>query len=235
MLSIADGAIIRYKSYFDQAGCNCYMLEKDTFLSKVDHQPLGYEWLSLKYIVLAHGASASPTYCHLQNKLYETSRAYFEMAENCNTLFAIVSLQTCTLLATFELQQLLFIRGWDRINRAMWMAEMFDLHKMDAQDESPRQRQSGLYIAPTTNPQELEERRRTFWSVFILCCFKSISVGSNTNVQMNRMEEVWPLWLSFLFPTLLLTEETSRLPPCCQMKIKPTTKNHHYGQPSLKH
>lgn len=193
MLAIADGDIIRYKSYFDQADHNCYMLEEDTFLSKVDHQPLGYELLSLKYIVLAHGASASPTYCHLQNKLYETSRAYFEMAENCNPLLAIVSLQSCALLATFELQQLLFIRGWDRINRAMWMAEMFDLHKMDAQYESPRQQQSGLYIVPTTNPQELEERRRTFWSVFILCCFKCISVGSNTNTQINRMEEVWPL------------------------------------------
>lgn len=189
-MSIADGVILRYQAYFDQADHNCYMLEKHSFLSKMDHQPLGQELLSLKYIVLAHGASASTTYCHLQNKLYDTSRKYFESAENGNPFVAIASLQACTLLATFELKQLLFSRAWGRVNRAMWMAEMFGLHKMDAQHQSSRRRQSALYVAPTTDPEELEERRRTFWSIFILCCFTSMSVGWNTYAQINCMEEV---------------------------------------------
>uniref|UniRef100_A0A093V338 Isobutyryl-CoA dehydrogenase, mitochondrial n=1 Tax=Talaromyces marneffei PM1 TaxID=1077442 RepID=A0A093V338_TALMA len=172
-----------YESYFDQADHNCYMLEKDTFLTKMDHQPLGHELLGLKYIVLAYGASASSTYNHLQNKLYEVSRAYFEKVETWNPLFAIISLQCCTLLATFELQQLLFIRAWDRINRAMWMAELFELHQMDGENEPLRQRTSGLFMAQTTNPEELEERRRTF-----CICF-----GSNTNAQINHMEKITTL------------------------------------------
>ncbi|EED19836.1 conserved hypothetical protein [Talaromyces stipitatus ATCC 10500] len=182
-----------YQAYFDQTDHSCYMLDKNSFLLKMDHLPLGPESLSLKFIVLAHGASASPAYRHLQNKLYDTSRRYFENAETGNPFMTIAALQACILLAVYELKQLFYSRAWGRVNRAMWMAEMFGLHKMDAQYSSPRQRQSGLYVAPTTDPEELEERRRTFWSVFILCCFTSISVGWNTYAQINYMEEITTL------------------------------------------
>lgn len=162
------------------------MLEKDSFRSKMDILSPGPEFLSLKFIVLAHGASKVPSYCYLQNQLYNTSRKYFENAETGKAFVTIATLQACILLAMYELNQLLFSRAWGRISRAMWMAQMFGLHKMDLQTGTPQQRQSRFHLATTADPQELEERRRTFWSAFNLSCFTSTSAGWSTHAQLNH-------------------------------------------------
>jgi hypothetical protein len=164
------------------------MLDKTSFLSKVDVLAPGPELLSLKFIVLAHGTSTSPAYSYLQDQLYDTSRKYFETAETGKAFVTIAALQACILLAMYELKQLLFSRAWGRISRAMWMAEMFGLHKMDIESGSPRQRSSGFRLATASDSQELEERRRTFWSAFILSSFTSTSVGWNNYTQINYEE-----------------------------------------------
>ncbi|KAH8589110.1 hypothetical protein B0O99DRAFT_637738 [Bisporella sp. PMI_857] len=174
-----------YRSYFEQADSSCYLLDKTSFLSKVDVLAPGPELLSLKFIVLAHGTSTSPAYSYLQDQLYDTSRKYFETAETGKAFVTIAALQACILLAMYELKQLLFSRAWGRISRAMWMAEMFGLHKMDIESGSPRQRSSGFHLATASDSQELEERRRTFWSAFILSSFTSTSVGWNNYTQIN--------------------------------------------------
>jgi hypothetical protein len=163
------------------------MLDQKRFLSKIDCLPLGPELLSLKYIVLAHGAS-SPSHCHLQNQFYDASRKFFEDAETGKAFVTIAALQACILLAMYELKQLLFSRAWGRVSRAMWMAQMFGLHRMDTQSASPRQQPSRFHLALTTDLHELEERRRTFWSAFNLSCFTSTSAGWNNYAQINHEE-----------------------------------------------
>ncbi|KAI9655998.1 MAG: hypothetical protein M1821_005059 [Bathelium mastoideum] len=168
-----------YQSYFDQVDASCYILNKDSFLSKMDGLSLGPELLSLKFIVLAHGASAISEYRHLQSQLYDASRKYFENAELGKSFLTIATLQACILLASYELRQLLFLRAWSSVSRAVWMAQMFGLDKMDARPLSPNQPQNVFHLGPTANPQELEERRRTFWSAFNLGSFTAMSTGRN--------------------------------------------------------
>lgn len=167
------------------------MMDKPRFLSRLENALLGPEVLSLKFVVLAHGASISPTYRYLQTKFYNLSRKFFEQAETDGKSFiTVIALQACILLALYELKQLLFTRAWTSVSRAMWMAQMFGLHKMDSGSISPRHQQSRYRLPPTADAFELEERRRAFWSSFNLSCFASISTGWNTYVPINQEEVV---------------------------------------------
>lgn len=135
---------------------------------------------------MAHGASVSPKYVHLHKIFYETSRKHIEQAETGDGFVTIVALQACILLGWYELKHALFTRALSDISRANWMAEMFGLCTMDQDPVSPPRRQkSQNQLIPTTDPLELEERRRTFWAAFHLSCFASISAGWSTDVPLN--------------------------------------------------
>ena len=177
--------LYRYQSYFDQADGSCPMLDKDSFLPKMDGPSLGPELLSLKFIVLAHGAAGAFDSRYLQSQLYDASRKYFDNAELGKSFLTIAALQACILLATYELKQLLFPRAWSRVSRAMWMAQMFGLDKMDARPPSPNQPQNVFHLESTSDPQELEERRRTFWSAFNLMCFAGAGAGWDIYAHCN--------------------------------------------------
>lgn len=157
----------------------------------------GPENLSLKSIVMAHGASISPKYVHLHKNFYEASRKHFEQAETGEGFVTIAALQACILLAWYELKQTLFTRAWSSVSRAIWMAEMFGLRTMDQSPTSPRRQKPQNQLVPTTDLLDLEERRRTFWAAFNLTCFASISTGWNTYVPINYAAA------SFLMPSLI--------------------------------
>ena len=162
------------------------MMRKDRFLSRI-HDPLaGLETESLRLIVLAHGASISLPYAHLARRFYELSRKCFEQAELGKGFLTITALQSCILLALFELKQALFTRAWTSVSRANWMVQMFGLQKMDGDPVSPLQKKECRHLLPPAiDTCEIEERRRTFWSAFNLSCFASIGVGWKTYIPVN--------------------------------------------------
>lgn len=161
-------------------------MDRKRFLSRVGNPQLGPENLSLKHIIMAHGASISPKYVHLHKKFYETSRTHFERAETGEGFVTIAALQACILLAWYELKHALFIRAWSGISRATWMTEVFGLRTMDQGPAPPRRQQPRSQLIPTTDLLELEERRRTFWAAFNLTCFASISTDWNTDALINH-------------------------------------------------
>lgn len=177
-----------YQLYFDLADYACYMLDRDAFTATMSTPPLGPELLSLKHIVLAHGASVSPAHRQMHAHLYEKSRRSFETVETGTAFATLPALQACILLATYELKHMFFSRAWRRISRAIWMAQAFGLHRMDAASSSNGGRMPPSPLATTTQPAEMEERRRTFWSAFILSCFVSTSAGWNMHALVDHYE-----------------------------------------------
>jgi hypothetical protein len=176
----------RYTIYFDKAHNEYSMMKKDRFLSRI-HDPLsGLETQSLKLIVLAHAASVSPHQAHLSRRFYELSRKYFEQVELGKGFLTITALQSCILLALFELKQALFTRAWNSVSRANWMVQIFGLQKIDGISTSYVQEQEHSHLLPPTiDAWEIEERRRTFWSAFNLSCSASIGAGWKTYVPAN--------------------------------------------------
>lgn len=161
-------------------------------MSRVNSSPLGPELLSLKYVVLAHGASISSEYRHTRKKFYDLARKHFEQTETGNGFVTIAALQACILLALYEINQLLFTRAWTSVSRAMWMAQMFGLDKMDSGSASPRQRRSRYHLSSNADSLELEDRRRAFWCAFSLCCFASTCTGMSTSALINYEEVSQP-------------------------------------------
>lgn len=177
--------IYSYNAFFDKAPSGGWAIDKKRFLSKVGNSQPGPEILSLKSIVMAHGASMSSSYVHLHKKFYESSRKHFEQAETGEAFVTIVALQACILLAWYELKHALFTRAWSSVSRASWMAAMFGLRTMDQNPVSQRRQKPQNQLMPTTDPLDLEERRRTFWTAFNLSCFASASTGWSTYVPID--------------------------------------------------
>lgn len=176
----------RFRLYFDLEDHACFMLDRESFISTMKTSPLGPELLGLKSIVFAHASSSSPAYHAMRTDFYEASRQHFEIAETGQSFNTIAALQTCILLAMYELKNLLFTRAWGRVSRALWMAKIFGLSRMDTATPGLRQPRSPL--PGTADPAELEERRRTFWSAFILGCFTSTSAGWDVHSLVGEGE-----------------------------------------------
>ena len=186
-----------YNAFFDKPHSGCLTIDKKRFLSREGKSHPGPENLSLKSIVMAHGASISPQYMHLHRKFYEASRKHFEQAEMGEGFVSIAALQACILLAWYELKHALFTRAWSSVSRAIWMAEVFGLRTLDQSFVSPRRQKSQNQLMPTTNLLDLEERRRTFWAAFNLTCYASISTCWSTDMPINYVAA------SFLMPFLI--------------------------------
>ncbi|KAH8645850.1 hypothetical protein BGZ60DRAFT_501245 [Tricladium varicosporioides] len=163
------------------------MIDKVKFMSSLHLAQVGAEFTSLTYAVMAHGAALSPTYAHMKDKFYLLSRRYLEQIEvgQSGGFVTIAALQTCILIALYELQQAMFIRAWGSASRAVWMAQVFELCKMD----QPGVPVVGQNILPlTADNAELEERRRTFWAAFNLSYFASIGSGWTVYLLINPTE-----------------------------------------------
>lgn len=166
------------------------MLDRECFIATMEASNLGPELLSLKEIVLAHASSSTPAYYLMRTKFYEASRQHFETAETGQSSNTIAALQSCILLAMYELKNMLFTRAYSRVYRALWMAKIFGLSRMDNETPTtgPQSRLPRSALAATTDYAELEERRRTFWSAFILGCFISTSAGWDAHPLVDKAE-----------------------------------------------
>ncbi|TAQ86996.1 hypothetical protein B7494_g4679 [Chlorociboria aeruginascens] len=176
------------QSYFETPQCGFFMLDKDQWTTKVlSTYPLAPEFMSLKYAIMAQGASLSSAYSHLADACYRKSRRYLEDTEigDNGGFVTIAALQTCILISLYELQHTLFIRALGSVSRVVWVAQVFQLHKMDQLRVSPS---TQTILPPTTDLSELEERRRTFWATFNLSCFASIATGWPAYTLMDANE-----------------------------------------------
>lgn len=86
-------------------------------------------------------------------------------------------------MAGDEARNLLFTRAGMSSARAVRLANMMGLHRLDTEDELPL----APMITPPNDWGELEERRRLFWAGYCIDSYASISAGWPTMIDRDQV------------------------------------------------
>jgi hypothetical protein len=120
-------------------------------------------------------AAASDKYEALQEHFYQRARKYAQMDEmkgHGESTITLAHCQTWILTCTYEFKQMYFPRAWLSAGRAVRLAQMMQLHRLDGAGLDVKQ-----CLPPPKDWTEREERRRTFWMAFCVDRYASIGTG----------------------------------------------------------
>lgn len=208
---------------------------------------------ALSYAIGALGAfTVTELRCHVET-CYQQSRILLDQCERhesgesckytyppnkCNlfeipvyqplhlSVTSINTLQACTLMTVYELKHPNFGRAWMSLGRAVRLAKMMGIDRVDGQAGMAVQWSPHTQPAPLFNPAEAEERRRTFWVLYILDGFACTSTKSGLsfdypvcsiiNVSSNIALTICMVRHLFLYPVRNSPFQTSskQVSPC---------------------
>jgi hypothetical protein len=129
----------------------------------------------LRYIMWTLAASVTEKYDALQEHFYQRSRKYAqadEMKGHGESTITLAHVQAWALTSAYEFKQMYFPRAWLSAGRAVRLAQMMQLHRLDGVGLDVKQ-----CLAPPKDWTEKEERRRTFWLAFCIDRYASIGTG----------------------------------------------------------
>lgn len=121
---------------------------------------------------------------HLRKPCYVLARHYVDECESRDALGSpqrIDYLQALLLLTRFEINNRSCGRAWLVLGRAVRLAKMMRLDRMDCTDDTPCPSSVGLpeiQLLATNDPVELEERRRCLWALYVLEGLASVYTAS---------------------------------------------------------
>jgi hypothetical protein len=131
--------------------------------------------VALRYSMWTLAASVSDKYEALQEHFYHRARKYAQLDEMRGHGEATITLAHCqawTLTCTYEFKNMYFPRAWLSAGRAVRLAQMMQLHRLDGAGLDVKQ-----CLPPPKDWTEREERRRTFWMCFAIDRYASIGTG----------------------------------------------------------
>jgi hypothetical protein len=120
-------------------------------------------------------ASVSDQYSNLQTHFYRRARKYLEESEmkgHGEGVISVTSSQAWILMGCYEFKMMYFPRAWMSTGRAVRLAQMMGLHRLDGVGLEVKQ-----CLPIPKDWIEREERRRTFWMAFCLDRYASIGTG----------------------------------------------------------
>ncbi|KPA37940.1 hypothetical protein FLAG1_09231 [Fusarium langsethiae] len=128
-------------------------------------------------VALAGCTHSSPQ--HTKVSIYYTlARNYAEKCERDGQLNDLNFLQALLFIGRFEAMEGKVESSWMTLGRAAMLARLLRLPQMDRLEESTESQDgSGLSLLETTDPALLEERRRTFWALYILQSYIKTRTG----------------------------------------------------------
>jgi len=136
---------------------------------------------SLNYAVALVGTTISPKYAHAQKTCYNIARKYVELCERDEDATDLASLnvfQALLFIIRYELTSKRFTRAWMTLGRAIRLANMLNLHQMDRVSASGNAGSDlQMRLPPTQDLASLEERRRSFWALYIFESYASARTG----------------------------------------------------------
>ncbi|KAK3361325.1 hypothetical protein B0T24DRAFT_642968 [Lasiosphaeria ovina] len=132
--------------------------------------------------------------CHV-DRHYDECRTLLDLCERQATdesLATINTLQALTVLALFEFKQPCFARAWMTLGRAIRLAKMMGLDRAPA--AAPRRHNASavgerwgaakMQGCPPLDAAAAEERRRTFWVLYILEAFSTTQTDEALTLEM---------------------------------------------------
>ncbi|KAF2272588.1 uncharacterized protein EI97DRAFT_445659 [Westerdykella ornata] len=164
-----------YQVYFSKIHHSVPVIHKPRFRAAMDLAPHMRPAVCLRYIMWALAASITDKYETLQEHFYQRARKYAHMDEMRGYGEATITVGHCQawiLICTYEFKQMYFPRAWMSAGRAVRLAQMMQLHRLDGAGLDVKQS-----LGPPKDWTEREERRRTFWMAFCVDRYASIGTG----------------------------------------------------------
>jgi len=163
-----------HNRYFTSAYYSFPFINKDRFMAESTVRD-GPSVNALVYGVALAGCShTTPEDSKRQSTCYNLARDYAEICEREDYMSDLNFLQALLLIGRFEAMSRKLERSWLTLGRAAMLCRLLRLHRMDEvshdqSTESGESQNSSLFSLPhTEDPVLLEERRRTFWGLYIL-------------------------------------------------------------------
>jgi len=180
-LSSTDLSLL-HNHYFDSVYFSFPFLNKDRFTA--ESAGGGSPAVSaLIYAVALAGCAHSPNDPYRQSTCYNLARNYAERCEREDYLTDLNFLQALLLIGRFEAMSRKLERSWLTLGRAAMLCRLLRLHRMDEAGDDlgmyngEASGGSLLSLPHTEDLVLLEERRRTFWGLYILQSYVRTRTG----------------------------------------------------------
>ncbi|KAI1132337.1 hypothetical protein F5Y10DRAFT_261322 [Nemania abortiva] len=161
-----------HRNYFDIVYFSLPFLTEGRFTAELASNPSSPSVLALSYAVALVGCTVSLKHTHLLDAYYSTARNYAEQCEREVDEGGAANLnlfQALLFIIRFEITDRRLTRAWMTLGRAVRLSKLLGLHRMDsdANEYSPGP-DLHLSLPATKDVLLLEERRRSFWFLYIL-------------------------------------------------------------------
>ncbi|USP74007.1 Depudecin biosynthesis cluster-specific transcription activator DEP6 [Curvularia clavata] len=219
-----------HSHYFELAYFSFPFINRDRFMAEKVHAH-SPAISALIYAVALAGCSHSPPDHNRHLTCYKLARNYAERCEQEDCLNDLNLLQALLLIGRFEAMSRKLERSWLTLGRAAMLCKLLKLNQMDA-DESDQgihndETQSGPHVAlpHTEDPVLLEERRRTFWGLYILQSYVRTRTGWE-----YQLEDTKNLRINLPSPGLLRSDlEPLKMPSLLGINTEPGTELSSYA------
>ncbi|KIW06955.1 hypothetical protein, variant 1 [Verruconis gallopava] len=164
-----------HRIYFEKVHPSCPIIHRARYLATCNLSHQMRPPVALRYAMWTMAASVSDKYEGLAEHFYLRTRKYLQADEMRNHGEGIVSLQHCqawVIICIYEFKNMYFPRAWQTTGRAVRMAQMLGLHRIDGFGLDVKQ-----CLPPPKDWVEREERRRTFWLAFCEDRYASVGTG----------------------------------------------------------
>lgn len=225
-----------HQIYFDLFHPTMPLMHKYRYYASLDRAPQARPPVCLRYAMWAMACSLSDKYMCLEDLMYQRARHYIQAAEmkgHGEAFVTIYHAQTWALIAFFEAKKTYFSRSWMSTGRAVRLAQMLGLYRLDAEGSEVKQ-----ILPPPRDWIELEERRRTFWAAFYGDRWASSGTGwpmliSESEIRTNlpASEEAFELGVAEQTPSLaeaLTPEGASNISPLGGVILSATLYGHNF-------
>jgi len=225
-----------HQIYFDLFHPTMPLMHKYRYYASLDRAPQARPPVCLRYAMWAMACSLSDKYMCLEDLMYQRARHYIQAAEmkgHGEAFVTIYHAQTWALIAFFEAKKTYFSRSWMSTGRAVRLAQMLGLYRLDAEGSEVKQ-----ILPPPRDWIELEERRRTFWAAFYGDRWASSGTGwpmlineSEIRTNLPASEEAFELGVAEQTPSLaeaLTPEGASTISPLGGVILSATLYGHNF-------
>lgn len=172
----ADDLAVLHDNYFTTIYHALPWLDQERFVAELALTPDSLPLLSLSYGIALIGCTISPQYDHLQQPCYHMARKYAEECERDEEDGNLASLnlfQALLFIIRYEIRGRRPLRAWVTIGRAIRLSRILGLHQMDCEATLTSElSELRSHLAPTDDELLLEERRRSFWALYMVCLEK---------------------------------------------------------------
>ncbi|KAF5706131.1 Zn2Cys6 DNA-binding transcription factor [Fusarium globosum] len=218
-----------HKYYFESIYFSFPFLDQDRFAAESMRDGLAIS--ALIYAVALAGCAHSSTSQNKESACYVLARNYAEKCERDDQLNDLNLLQALLFIGRYEAMAGKLERTWMTLGRAVMLSRLLGLPYMDKRNEedgfqdSQNHGGSGLSLPATTDQVLLEERRRTFWALYILLSY----VKTRTGWQC-MLGDIKKFYIDLPSPGLLRSGLlTLKMPYLSDIDLEPSTEISSYA------